>query len=169
MRFGIVLISLREMVWCGLLSCLRSPTEQLRVIKLFDILSGLKKSVIRTCLVDVLSNCGKDSVRALDLWVTGLGFGLGFLEVEAHTKEFCRFCGLWYAFMTCFWCRNSIVTFAQKVPIGHYYIRHPSSHQDGRLLPVLFSPPWVLHYQELWVGMEIVSVHSSSLNVWFFH
>ena len=46
-------------------------------IKLFDNPCCLKKSVIYTCLVDVWSNCEKDSILAIGPWTTCLGFGLG--------------------------------------------------------------------------------------------
>ena len=72
---------------CGALSCVRTPTEQLLVIRLFDNLCGLNKSVICTCLVDVWSDCRKDSILALDPWTTYLGCGLGFLDVESCIKK----------------------------------------------------------------------------------
>ena len=59
MRFGIVLISLREMDGFGTLSGLRSSTEQLFMIKLFDNHCDLKKSVMRTWLVDGFPVVGK--------------------------------------------------------------------------------------------------------------
>ena len=62
MGFGIVLISLREMVVCGAYSGVRFPTKHLFVLKLFDILCDLKKSVMQTCLVEFWFVCGKNSV-----------------------------------------------------------------------------------------------------------
>ena len=81
MRFGNVLISLKEMVGRGALSGVRSPTEYLFVIKLFDTPCDLKKSVIRTCLVDVLSICGKECVWALCLSITSFKVDLGLWEL----------------------------------------------------------------------------------------
>ena len=79
MRFGIVLILLRAMVGCVGISGVRYPTKQLFVIKLFDNPCDLQKSVMRNCLVDVLSICGKTvhSVWALCPSVTGLTVDLG--------------------------------------------------------------------------------------------
>ena len=92
-------------LWCEI-----PPTEQLSVIKLFDNPCGLKKSVMWTCgIVDALSNCGKVSVLSIGLSITDIAMDLGFWEVDAGTKRSHRFCGLWYAFMTCFWCRNRVL------------------------------------------------------------
>ena len=44
-----------------------------------------------TCLVDVWSGCGKDSIWALGADISVLGVDLGFLEVEAHTRKLCAF------------------------------------------------------------------------------
>ena len=56
--------------WCGALTGVSNPTEQLFMIKMFDIPLDLKKSVMRTCLVDFWSVCGKDSVWAFGRSIT---------------------------------------------------------------------------------------------------
>ena len=64
--------------WCEV------PTKHLFVIELFDISRDLKKSVMRTCLVDFWSVCGKDSVWAFGRSITGLEVDFGLWEVEAN-------------------------------------------------------------------------------------
>lgn len=78
MTFGIVIISLTEIDLH-----MRTPTEQLLAITLFENPWGLKKSVTWTCFVDVWSDCRKDSIFALGPVTTVLGFDFGFLEVES--------------------------------------------------------------------------------------
>ena len=85
-------------VKCGRQVCIK--TKQKFVIKLFDNSCDLKKSVMRTCLVDFWSICGKTVAGLLELSITGLIVDLGLCDVEVHIRKSCWFCGLQYALDT---------------------------------------------------------------------
>ena len=81
-----------------MLDCsLMSQVEQLLVIRLFSTWGGLKKSVMETCVLGLISLCvfcGKTRYLVNCPSRAGLGVGTGFFVVVAHTNMSSRFWGL---------------------------------------------------------------------------